>query len=62
MNQATFDAHRHLVSPGEPTSVVSLPHLIDEGRDLFYLLNQNNWRVELERLGAEWIMNALSIL
>lgn len=55
MDQATFDDHAHLVSAGELISVVSLPHLTDEERDLFNLLKRNNWRVEQERLGIEWI-------
>ncbi len=60
MDQATFDAHRHLVSVGENTPVVSLPHLTDEERDLFHLLKRNNWRVEQERLGVDWVQNQLS--
>lgn len=55
MDQATFDAHAHLVSPGEPTLVISLPHLTNEEHDLFNLLKRNNWRIKQERLGAEWI-------
>ncbi len=60
MDQATFDAHRHLISSGKETDVVSLPHLTDEERDLFLLLKRNNWRVEQERLGVEWVRDRLT--
>lgn len=60
MNQATFDAHRHLVSSGKETDVVSLPHLTDEEYGLFLLLKRNNWRVEQERLGMEWMIEGLN--
>lgn len=59
MDQATFDRHRHLVTPGELTSVVSLPHLTDDERVLFEVLKRNNWRIEQERLDQEWVMNWL---
>lgn len=59
MDQATFDRHRHLVTPGEPTSVVSLPHLTNDEWALFTLLKRNNWRIEQERLDQEWVMNRL---
>ncbi|AUD03424.1 Wadjet anti-phage system protein JetD domain-containing protein [Spirosoma pollinicola] len=59
MDRATFDAHKHLVSKGETTPVVDLPYLTEEERALFLLLNRNGWRVEQERLGAEWLKEQL---
>ncbi len=59
MDQATFEAHSDLVSSGEPTPVVSLPHLTEEERQLFNLLKRNNWRVEQEQLEVEWVRKAL---
>jgi hypothetical protein len=60
MDQSTFDAHRHLVSSGKETDVVSLPHLTDEERDLLLLLKRNNWRVEQERLGTEFVIKEIA--
>ena len=60
MDQDTFEAHAHLVSAGEPTPVVSLPHLTNEERDLFNLLKRNNWRVEQERLAGGWVRAGLA--
>ena len=62
MDRSTFDAHRHLVSTGEPTPVVSLPHLTNEESELFHLLKRNTWRVEQERLSGAWVTEVLSEL
>ncbi|SOD89269.1 Wadjet anti-phage system protein JetD domain-containing protein [Spirosoma fluviale] len=62
MDRATFDAHKHLKGKGETTSVTELPYLTQEERDLFDLLNRNGWRVEQERLGAEWVKKALNFM
>lgn len=55
MDQPTFDHHAHLITPGEPTPATDLPHLTDEERPLFFLLKQNNWRIEQERLEEGWV-------
>ena len=60
--QYTFDWHPHVVSEGEKTPVVPLPHLTDEERALFNLLKRNNWRVEQERLDKEWVTGRLKRL
>ena len=59
MEQATFEAHAHLVSEGEETKASQLPHLTTEELALFNLLKQNNWRVEQERLNREWVKEKL---
>lgn len=59
MDRATFDAHQHLITKGEITSLVELPYLTDEEQALFQLLNRNGWRVEQERLGEGWVGNVL---
>ncbi|GAB4047323.1 Wadjet anti-phage system protein JetD domain-containing protein [Spirosoma litoris] len=55
MDRATFDAHKHLLTKGESTSVPELAFLTDEEQSLFQLLNRNGWRVEQERLGERWV-------
>lgn len=55
MDQATFNKHRQLITEGEPTDAVTLPHLQDEELELFVLLKQNNWRIEQERLAADYV-------
>ena len=60
MDRATFEAHRPLVGQGETTPITSLPHLTDDERDLFQLLNRNGWRIEQERLRMEWVLARLS--
>ena len=59
MDRPTFDAHRHLISAGEPTPVASLPHLTAEETELFQLLKRNTWRIEQERLSGTWVAEVL---
>ncbi len=54
MDQATFDAHIHLLTLGKRTEAI-LPNLPPAENALFTLLEKNGWRIEQERLDEAWV-------
>lgn len=62
MNWETFHAYRHLMKYGTPASPQLLPRLTEEEQSLYYFLQENNLRLEQERIPQKDVIRTLEKL
>lgn len=59
MNWDTFHTYRHLIKGGTPALVQLLPRLTEEEQSLYYFLQENNFRLEQERIPQKEVVRVL---
>lgn len=62
MNWETFHAYRHLMKYGTPASPQLLPRLTEEEQSLYHFLQENNLRLEQERIPQKDVIRTLEKL
>lgn len=62
MNWETFHAYRHLMKEGTPATVQLLPHLTEDEQSLYLFLQENNLRLEQERIPQKEVVKKLKLL
>lgn len=62
MNWETFHTYRHLMKEGTPAAIQFLPHLTEDEQSLYRFLQENNLRLEQERIPQKEVVEKLSLL
>lgn len=62
MDQETLTHFRGFAVPGTPSKIATLPYLTMQEYDLFVYLQENNLRLEQERISQEYVLQKLAHL